>query len=101
MLSIQTHLVVSAVAEFYGVDVENLLGPSRKWHISNARQVAMYLLYTESYAHSLATVGRTFQRRHATVIYSLRRIESLMKRYPRLGRDITAIKQHIHDQYDC
>jgi chromosomal replication initiator protein len=71
--------VVALVARHFAIGLDELVSPSRKREIVQARQVAMYLLRNEldlSYANAGALFGG---RDHATVMHSVVKIEGLLQ----------------------
>ncbi len=72
---ISVHLIKKIVCKHYGITVEDITSKSRKKSFVRPRQVAMFLSrqYTDQ---SLATIGKNFNRMHATVLHSINSIES-------------------------
>jgi chromosomal replication initiator protein len=69
--------VVVLVARYFEVSLDELVSPSRKREITQARQIAMYLLRSQLDL-SFATIGALFGGRdHATVMHSVEKIERL------------------------
>ncbi len=66
------------VCKYYSVSLSDLTSRSRRQAIVRPRQVAMYLSrrYTE---HSLQTIGRSFNRYHATTLHALKAVEKGVK----------------------
>lgn len=66
------------VCKYYKVSLADLTSPSRRQSIVRPRQVAMYLSrqYTD---HSLQTIGKSFNRYHATALYALKAVEKGVK----------------------
>lgn len=63
-------IIQRAVADHFGVTIEQLKSPKRKKYIANARQIAMYLA-RELTETPLADIGQSFGGRgHATVIHA-------------------------------
>jgi chromosomal replication initiator protein len=62
------------VCKYYNVTLTDLISRSRRQAIVRPRQVAMYLSrqYTD---HSLQTIGKSFNRYHATTMYALKAVE--------------------------
>lgn len=65
--------VVRAVALECGLDVDDLIGPSRAAEIVRARQKAMWLCHRAG--KKKTTIGRFFNRDHTTVLHGIRRHE--------------------------
>ena len=61
------------VCKYYNVSIADLTSPSRRQSIVRPRQVAMYLSrqYTD---HSLQTIGKSFNRYHATTLHALKAV---------------------------
>ena len=62
------------VCKYYNVTLTDLISRSRRQAIVRPRQVAMYLSrqYTD---HSLQTIGKSFNRYHATTMHALKAVE--------------------------
>jgi len=66
--------IISVVAKYYQIPVEDLLGSSRKAHIVQPRHIAMYFARNLLKA-SLLDIGREFGKDHSTVMSSVKKIE--------------------------
>ena len=89
--------VLAAVSDFYRVDPEELRGRGRSKRISLPRQVAMYLMRTETHA-SLPQIGQELGGRdHTTVIYGCEKIAVRQEEDERLRRDLLAIKEILYN----
>ena len=64
--------VVSACADFYMVEVEEVLSPSRTKNVYKARALASYILTLAPYERSLPELGVIFKRDHTTMVNSVR-----------------------------
>ncbi|WP_319408696.1 chromosomal replication initiator protein DnaA [uncultured Desulfosarcina sp.] len=66
------------VCKYYNVSIADIISPSRRQSIVRPRQVAMYLSrqYTD---HSLQTIGKSFNRYHATTLHALKAVEKGVK----------------------
>lgn len=66
------------VCKYYNVSLADLTSRCRRQSIVRPRQVAMYLSrrYTD---HSLQTIGRSFNRYHATTLHALKAVEKGVK----------------------
>lgn len=72
--------IMSTVAAFYRVTVDDLSGSSRAQAIAKARQIAMYLCRDQT-GLSLPKIGELFGGRdHTTVLYATRKIAQDMNR---------------------
>lgn len=66
------------VCKYYKLSLDDLISKSRRQAIVRPRQVAMYLSrqYTD---HSLQTIGKSFNRYHATTLHALKAVEKGVK----------------------
>lgn len=70
--------VISHTAEYYGLALDDLYGPSRAQQIATARQIAMYLC-RELTSLSLPKIGQLFGGRdHTTVMYAHKKVTKLI-----------------------
>ena len=87
--------ILSEVAAYFGVEVDDLLARSRKRTVSVPRQVAMYLLIHEI-GLPPTHVGRLLGGRdHSTVIHGAGKINGEMNEDSALRHDVQAIKESI------
>lgn len=87
-----TDSIISNTANYFNLTSEDLTGTMRTKGISEARQVAMYLIRTLTNL-SLPDIGKIFNRNHTTVLSSIRKIEVQMEKDPDFAgvvRDITS-----------
>ncbi len=70
--------IMAVTAEYFGVTVEEITGPSRNRALSTARQMAMYLC-RELTDLSLPRIGEKFGGRdHTTVLHAERKVKALI-----------------------
>jgi chromosomal replication initiator protein len=87
--------IQKAVSLFYDVKIGELLSKRRNRTVSFARQVCMYLSRNLTHC-SLEEIGAFLGgRNHATVLYSIRKIESFMKKDPRVDADLKVVTNRI------
>ena len=93
--SIDPQRILSEVASYYEVEVDDLLARSRKKTVAVPRQVAMYLLIHEI-GLPPTQVGRLLGGRdHSTVIHGAGKINGEMNEDSSLRHDVQAIKESI------
>lgn len=86
--------IVKAVAQFYGLSVEDLKSPRRSKAVALPRQVAMYLAREETGA-SLPEIGNALGGRdHSTILYGYEKISSLAEEEP-FRRELLSIKEML------
>jgi chromosomal replication initiator protein len=75
---ISANTIMAVVADFFGITVDDLVGPSRSRALVHARQIAMYLC-RELTDLSLPRIGEKFGGRdHTTVMHGERQIKTQM-----------------------
>jgi len=90
--------IVSAVAQFYGLSVEDLKSPRRSKAVAFPRQVAMYLAREETHA-SLLEIGNALGGRdHSTILYGYEKISSLAEE-DSLRRELLSIKELLYHAF--
>lgn len=87
--------IITSVAEFYDISVEDLSGTSRKKELVEPRQIAMYLLREELHA-SFPSIGHELGGRdHTTAMHACTKVANLLEREEKIKQDITLIKQRL------
>ncbi|MFN2275675.1 MAG: helix-turn-helix domain-containing protein, partial [Anaerolineales bacterium] len=88
--------VIEAVAERYGLQVEQLLGRTRARDVALPRQIAMYLIREETDT-SLPKIGEMLGGRdHTTVLYGADKISERIETDGSLRRDVMAIRERLY-----
>lgn len=70
--------IKQVVANYYGLQPNDLIVQNRQKSVSDPRQIAMYLSrkYTSA---SLVKIANSFERDHATVLYGFEKVNNLVK----------------------
>jgi len=88
--------IIDAVAKYYRIDSEVLIGRGRSKDVSAARQMAMYLSREETGA-SLFHIGEILGNRdHTTIMHGWEKIASQIEQNDRLRREMLAIREIIY-----
>lgn len=96
-MSEQENDILHAVAEEYGVSVEDVMSNSRRSDIAEARQMSM-CLFAEASGYEPERIGRMFRRNRTTVIYAIckvRDLASVDKRTQRHLANLQNVLGHI------
>ena len=79
--------IQEVVGRYYRVDIERMKSKSKRKDIYLPRQVAMYLCRKLT-NDSLEAIGKAFNKKHASVIYSIAIMEKKVRDDPRIARQI-------------
>jgi chromosomal replication initiator protein len=95
-LTASPHTIINAVAETFGISVEDLRSNSRRREISLARQVGMYLMRQHTDL-SLPKIGDEFGGKdHTTVIYSCDKVSDQQNQDPELAQTLRQLSDRIN-----
>jgi len=90
--------IATAVAEYYGISQEEIVGKGRSRRIARPRQLVMYLSREETDT-SLPQIGRALgDRDHTTIMYGCGKIEDLLETDPNLRREMMEIKARLYER---
>ena len=96
--SLTSEDIIKAVAEYFGVDQNRLLGKQRSRDIALPRQIAMYLIREETGA-SLPQIGDFLGGRdHTTILYGCEKISDQLETDDGLRRQIFSIKESLYHE---
>lgn len=88
--------ILMKISEHFNIKISDLRSLRRLKDITYARQLAMYLAKTLT-QFSLLEIGKFFGRReHATVIHSIKKIESLIKHDAQAIEDINILTKKLN-----
>ena len=89
-------IIIKETARYYSIKEDEIKGLSRSKAISEARQVAMYLMRSLTNL-SLKDIGEQFDNRnHTTVLSSIRKIEEMIKTDSTMTAKIRDISSNIN-----
>ena len=82
------------VCKYYDVGLEDISSRSRKQHLVRPRQIAIYLSrrYTDA---PLQTIGKSFNRYHATALHSINCIERGLKQDSSIQQQVGFFQQKL------
>jgi chromosomal replication initiator protein len=94
--SLNGEQVIGAVAERFGLGVDQLLGRDRSRDVALPRQIAMYLIREETDT-SLPKIGQMLGGRdHTTILYGADKISELIETDGTLRREVMAIREQLY-----
>ena len=88
--------VLKAVASFYSIQIEDLVGRSRKKEMVEPRQVCMYLL-RDVLRMSYPYIGEKLGRDHTTVIHSFEKVNHEINKNSPFNQKILLIKESLYN----
>lgn len=91
---LSTALIGELISREFNVSIKDLQSKSRKRVITFPRQVAMYLGRKHT-KESLANIGRTFNRNHATVLHSVKVVSELCRRDTSVQRQVEILDRKM------
>lgn len=79
----------------FKMTVDEMIGPTRKYENVRARQILMFVIYTECQSfESMPSVGRMFNKDHSTVVHAVQKIrKSLDKGDPNITDHVNALRE--------
>ena len=87
--------IQQAVAESFGMSMEDMVSSRRTSELALARQVAMFLCRKKTEA-SLQQIGLAFKKKdHTTVLHAQRKIAQLVEEQPRMKQIVDNIEQKL------
>jgi chromosomal replication initiator protein len=92
--TITIDVIKKVVCRHYGVSHQDLVSRSRKQAIVRPRQVAIFLSrrYTDA---PLQTIGKSFNRYHATALHSINAVEKGLRESAALRQQIALISEKL------
>lgn len=93
---ITLELIKKLVCKEYGVLAKDIDSRSRQQRVTWPRQVAIYLSRRLT-DHSLKSIGRNYNRYHATVIHSINAVENAMKQKQSVSQEVNYLVNKIEE----
>jgi len=91
------NLIESEIFINFGYNFQQLRHHSRKEEIIKARQISMYLIKTNT-TLSLAQIGSIFDKKHDTVLYTVRAVKDVMSIDKVFNNIISKIQTRLNDK---
>lgn len=87
--------VLQQTAQFYQLNLSDLVGKSRHAEITNVRHLAIYMAREETGA-SLSEIGNALGRNHSTVLYSYNKIADQIDSDDELRQNIQRLREKLY-----
>ncbi len=88
--------IKKVVCREFGISEKEIESNSRKREVVRPRQIAMFLARRHT-RQSIQSIGRSFNRYHATVIHSINNIEKEIKVKGEVWKQVDRIDKHLMD----
>jgi chromosomal replication initiator protein len=87
-------VIKKLVCKYYNISIEDIISPSRKQTFVRPRHMAIYLArrYTDA---PLQTIGKSFNRYHATALHSIKCIEYGLKQDSSIQKQVKFFSQKL------
>ena len=90
--------IISEVARYYDINIEDMFGKSREKKLSFPRQIIMYILRNELKMSYPAIGAELGGRDHTTAMHAHTKISTEIENDLKLKQDIELIKQKLYDK---
>jgi len=92
--NITIDVIKKLVCKYYDISIEEIVSSSRKQSIVKPRQIAIYLsrVYTDS---PLQTIGKSFNRYHATALHSINAVERAIKQNGPVQKQLEYLRRKL------
>ncbi len=71
-------MIKQEVANYFGIDVDDIMGKKKIKNIVTARQIAMFIAFNKVKNTNVTTVAREFERDHSTISHAVEKISAAM-----------------------
>ncbi len=88
--------MANTVTDFYGVEIEDVVGKSREKRLARPRQIIMFLMRDELKLSYPAIGSELGGRDHTTAMHAHTKIGTELENNPKLKQEIEAIKQRLY-----
>ena len=90
--------IISEVAVYFDISIEDILGKSREKKLSFPRQIIMYILRNELKMSYPAIGAELGGRDHTTAMHAHTKISTEIETDPKLKQDMELIKQRLYEK---
>ncbi|HPI67012.1 MAG TPA: chromosomal replication initiator protein DnaA [bacterium] len=90
--------IIKIVAEFYDINIDDIVGESRKKELVEPRQIIMFLMREECKS-SFPNIGNELGGRdHTTAMHAYAKIKKSLEKGDKIKQDIVLIKQKLYSE---
>lgn len=93
---VQPQDIVQTCANYFGLEIKDLINKGRRKELSHARQIAMYLMRNELNL-SYPGIGEFFAGRdHTTALHACEKISEELEKNEKLREDVAVLKERLY-----
>ena len=98
IISTQKHITIdvikNVVSKEFGITIKDMISKSRKQSVTRPRQIAIFLSRRHT-GQTIQSIGKNFNRYHATVIHSINAVEKQLKQKGEMKKQMEIIEQKL------
>ena len=98
IISTQKHITIdvikNVVSKEFGITIKDMISKSRKQSVTRPRQIAIFLSRRHT-GQTIQSIGKNFNRYHATVIHSINAVEKQLKQKGEVKKQMEIIEQKL------
>jgi len=98
IISTQTTITIDVIKKVvsseFGITVKDMISKSRKQSVVRPRQLAIFLSRRHT-SQTIQSIGKNFNRYHATVIHSINSVEKELKKKGEMKKQLDIIEQKL------
>ncbi|MBC2714483.1 MAG: chromosomal replication initiator protein DnaA [Desulfobacteraceae bacterium] len=92
--NITIDVIKKVVSREFGITVKDMISKSRKQSVTRPRQIAIFLSRRHT-SQTIQSIGKNFNRYHATVIHSINAVEKQLKEKGEMKKQVDIIEQKL------
>ena len=96
-LTISNEEILSIVAEYYNLSVNDLISKIKRENVCKARNIAMHLMKKIN-SLNFQEIGRILNRNHATIIIGLRKVETWIQNDKKIPAELADLMMKIKNR---
>ena len=98
IISTQTTITIDVIKKVvsneFGITVKDMISKSRKQAVVRPRQLAIFLSRRHT-SQTIQSIGKNFNRYHATVIHSINSVEKELKKKGEIKKQLDILEQKL------
>ncbi len=91
-------MIKQEVANYFGIEIEDIMGKKKVKNIVTARQIAMFIAFNKVKNTNVTTVAREFERDHSTISHAVEKISAAMGEDEEISTAVRDIISKLTDE---